>query len=304
MLKMMRRITRTGLWIVSAMCVFFGLATSPAQAAASLRANGNIYFRDNNPGTGLPGIFAMTPGGANKTLISPNLDNNQFDRVSISPDGTKLTFQQFDTLGGGTGSIVVANADGSDMRTIVPVSATEDYLFPIWSPDGTKIAYVAYNLSTTEVVIRTIGPDGANEVTLPIALSNNPSIGSLTPVTWSSNNSIAYIDNDDIYTVNLDGSNATNMTAEAGWVDAYPMSVAWSPDGTKLAFTAALCPDVLDSEGNKLGCLATMNADGSNKAVVVRAFRPAPNCSLYPIDAGWSPDGTKLTYSKEEGCVF
>lgn len=305
MLEMMRRIVRTGLWIVSAVCVFFGMTTSPAQAAApSPRANGRIYFRDNNPATSLPGIFAMDADATNKTLISPNIDNNQFDRVSISPDGKKIVFQQLDTLGGGTGSIVTANADGSDLQTIVPVTPAIDVLYPIWSPDGSKIAYLRYDSGTTGVSLHTINPDGTGNQVVPIALSNNPFVGSLYPVAWSSNNVLAYIDNDDLYTANLDGSNVANLTEESGWMDAYPSSVAWSPNGSKLAFSAALCPGVVDENGLNMGCIATMNADGSDKTVVVRAIRPAPNCSLSPLDVSWSPDGKKLIYSKEQGCVI
>lgn len=304
MLEVMRRIVKTSLWVVSAVCVFFGMATSPANAATLERANGQIFYRDNNPATGLPGIFAMNPTGASKTLISPSTDNVQFDRVSISPDGTKIAYQQLDTLGGGTGSIVVANADGSNLQTIVPVTPDIDVLYPVWSPDGTKLAYLRYDINTTEVELHTINPDGTNDQTSPIPFTDTPYAASLYPVSWSKQNIIVYIDNEDIYRANLDGSNVTNLTSEAGWAGTYPMSVMWSPDTTKIAFTAALCPGVLDENGLNLGCLATMNADGANKTVIVEATRPAPNCALYPIDAAWSPDGRQLTFTKERGCVI
>jgi Tol biopolymer transport system component len=86
--------------------------------------------------------------------------------------------------------------------------------------------------------------------------------------------------NTDIYTVHADGSglvNLTNNSAREYWL-------AWSPDGTRLAF-------VSDQDGNEN--IFAINADGSN-------------LTRLTVDLGsdtsplWSPDGRKIAYSSLE----
>lgn len=302
MLEVMRRFVKSSIWVVAAVCVFFGMATPPASAApAAPRANGLLYYRADNPATGLPGIFAATEQGAEARLISPNLADNQFDRPSLSPDGSKIVYQQLDTLGAGTGSLIIANSDGSNTQTLIAADPDIDVLYPVWAPDGSRIAYVSYDLDTTAVTIRTISPDGSDNQLLPIVLSDTPFAGSVTPIAWSASDVLAFIDNDDVFVANLDGTGKTNLTSEAGWTDAYSAAVSWSPDGSKLAFTAFVCPDT----GGR-SCLATMNADGSQKTIIALGEMPpsGPGCTLYIADLAWSPDGSKIAFSKRNGCVI
>jgi hypothetical protein len=79
--------------------------------------------------------------------------------------------------------------------------------------------------------------------------------------------------NDEIYSCNADGSNVTRLTNNAA-VDEYP---AWSPDGTKIAFTR--------NDG-----LYIMNADGSN--IVQKTF----STNLIARHPSWSPDGSKIVF--------
>jgi Tol biopolymer transport system component len=81
--------------------------------------------------------------------------------------------------------------------------------------------------------------------------------------------------NSEIYTCNVDGSNISRLTNNAG-IDDQPK---WSPDGTQIAF-------ISDRNGNPE--LYIMNADGSN--VVRKTFSGS-------YSPAWSPDGTKIAYS-------
>jgi Tol biopolymer transport system component len=82
--------------------------------------------------------------------------------------------------------------------------------------------------------------------------------------------------NNEIFSMNADGSGQTNLTNNAA-IDTFP---AWSADGSKIAFTRVVGTN---SE------VYTMNADGSNQ------MRLTTN-STDDIDPTWSPDGTRIAF--------
>lgn len=114
---------------------------------------------------------------------------------------------------------------------------------PAWSPDGTKIAFAS--LRNTPVC------DGT------------PS----SPCNW------------EIYVMNADGSGVTRLTDHP----AVDQSPAWSPDGSKIAFTSARA-------GVPIG-VYVMNADGSDVRRITQSMWGDHSVS-------WSPDGTKLATTR------
>jgi Tol biopolymer transport system component len=80
----------------------------------------------------------------------------------------------------------------------------------------------------------------------------------------------------DIYAMDLDGSNQTRLTTSP----AYDDQPKWSPDGNKIVFMS-------DRSGNfEVYC---MNADGSNQTRLTNN----PGADGFPV---WSPDGTKIAF--------
>jgi Tol biopolymer transport system component len=88
---------------------------------------------------------------------------------------------------------------------------------------------------------------------------------------------------EDIYVMNKDGSNQTNLT-KSYTVEQTPK---WSPDGQRLAFTSS------QAGYSQSDSLTVMNADGSEKKHIIPP-KIFGHSSIYGYS--WSPDGTKILY--------
>jgi Tol biopolymer transport system component len=200
---------------------------------------------------------AAFPGANGKIAFMTTRDAGDYEIYSMNPDGsspTRLTS--------------VADFDWN----------------PAWSPDGTKIAWMARRTGTGFGDVWKMNADGTSKVRLTTTNGDTPA--------WSPDGTkIAYTGpgnpyGNDVWVMNADGTNQTRLTTWQN-VDAYP---AWSPDGTKIAFAsdrAELNPFTCGSTCNQ--DIYVMNADGTN----VTRLTTAPRIDDYP---NWSPDGTKLAF--------
>ena len=115
--------------------------------------------------------------------------------------------------------------------------------------------------------------DGSNKVNL----TNTQSVGERNAA-WSANGKIAYERDNQIFTMNANGSEQKVFSATT---QPSPLSPAWSFDGAKLAYTS----------GSEIW---TINADGTNQ-------RRITNNSTTDTAPAWSGDGAKIAFSKGSG---
>ena len=82
--------------------------------------------------------------------------------------------------------------------------------------------------------------------------------------------------------MNADGSNPTSLVSAAALEGNLPLELAWSPDGSKIAFT---------SLGEDNSDIYVINADGSS----LRRLAESNALEQQPL---WSPDGTRIVFTK------
>ena len=191
-------------------------------------------------------IYVMNADGTNQTRLTINdsVDNDP----SFSPDGTKIVFTSYRD---GNGEIYSMNVDGTNQTRLTNNSVID--FEPTWSPDGNSIAFQTVVNGNLEIF--RMDADGSN----PVNLSNHPGTDA-EPDFSPDGTKIAFRSfrdgstANDIYVMNLDGSNQVNLTPGTPSQDSQP---AFNSDGTKIAFRT-------DRAGGQLD-VYVMNADGSNQ---------------------------------------
>ncbi len=223
----------------------------------------NIW-RINSHGTGLVPLTRLTAPLA------------QSSEPQWSPDGNEIVFASTRTLdgndmGAGFWNIWKMNADGS---SAVPLTTWRDAASsgsPRWSPDGTKIAYLAPD------GIRKMKPDGSSStlVTGGIDPEWSPDDRRLAFITRERlDGSFDQLAPSNIWVVHVDGSGREPLTkATAYYADNYPSR--WSPDGSKLVFPSTRNLDGSDTtDPNFTVNIWAMKADGTGLTPLTKASIP------------------------------
>lgn len=229
-----------------------------------------IAFESNR--TGNAEIFAVAAGGSVPRNVTQNAAEDR--RPVFSPDGTKIAFSR--KVGAAAPTLWVINTDGTNARELstLPSPSTN----PItWSPDSTRIAFVSNGVvhsvaltgGTTNLCTWTTGvcsspawsPDGARVALVLYANSNS-----------------------EIYTVNADGTNPTNITNAPASSEVSP---AWSPDGAAIAFSS-----------NKNGPSEIFRTAFPVAGEPLRLTMH--DTTISDVDPEWSPDGSRLAFVRHQ----
>ena len=208
-----------------------------------------------------------------------------------SSGGTKVAISESFA---NTFQIAVVNADGSNPTPLA------DGLAPVWSPDGTKLAFEGFAGSDPDGNIFTVQANGTGLTQLTQFAEP---FNAVAPVWSPDGTKLAFSVGNmqgggyTIWIMNADGSNQTSYPGSSfiyDWGNMIGRIVNWSPDSTKVAFpsTAALDGNPSDPDINSVN-IWVMNADGTNRHPLTQYN---VNPGTYVFVPTWSPDGSEIAF--------
>jgi Lysyl oxidase/WD40-like Beta Propeller Repeat len=212
-------------------------------------------------------VAAVAPDGTRRPLLTDARD------ATYSPDGTLVAFVR-------DGDLWLANADGSGQRALARTPNVGEW-DPAWLPSGQALVYTASVNGQRQIrlIALPLGPShriaasGAEEYSPVVSRSGRLAFVSTrggTPV---------------VYTAQADGNGAAAFdSAPAAIPPVAIRDLAWSPDGTRLAFTA-------------------QNADATTNVVVddgttQTVLSVAPAHDEHPV---WSQTGSRIAFDDGAG---
>jgi TolB protein len=179
----------------------------------------------------------------------------------------------------------LARADGGALQRLTDNRAEDR--FPVWSPDGSRIAFVSDRGGDEDVWVMRADGSGARVLTRDRAAGGRPGPADGAPA-WSPDGARIAFTSDrgggapEIHVMRADGGARRRLTRTAPTVtDTTP---AWSPDGRLIAFGS-------DRVGLFNTEIYVMDADGGDQRRLTR--RPGSD-DLLPR---FSPDGLRIVFS-------
>ena len=241
---------------------------------------GDILFERTDDNT--CEIYLMNTDGSDPINLT---NNNVLDAdPAPSPDGTKIAYA---SGLGNNAEIYIMNVDGSNQTQLTHNNDWDHE--PAWSPDGTKLVFITHRRNGPSE-IKTMNADGSDETTL---IQGEPSEGQYYSPDWSPiGTQIVFVREgfnqsacqgcSEIFVMNVDGSNPTQITHNNSW----SQNPVWSLDGTKIAYAGYI-------KSGDIGILL-INPDGSGQTELANTEGSDSQPSL-------SPDGRAMAFQSDRG---
>ena len=272
-------------------------------------------------------IYVVKSDGSELLMVSDREGQRErwYDfSPDFSPDGTRIVYATYGHNVDSRGEklrirnldIETVGVDGSDRRRLTDDIDAEES--PVWSPDGSHIAFISHYSYDKEPGIYTMAPDGSDQRLVvrfrSITNDEDPAtdlysrlLGGRGPVWSPDGKKLAYVlgvqernpnrqrghkdsNGQVLYTVNADGTELKELFAvEDSLKESIATEPAWSPDSQRIAFLHQITKPQVEAR------LYTVRPDGSELTQIL-----GPDDGLGPFTVfiwenavlSWSPDGT------------
>ena len=244
-----------------------------------------LYFlrtTESYIGFGQNEIYQIDLDGTDLTRVT--YDEVWESSLSASPDNTRLAFTQDTEASTNRYQLLIMNLENR-LYEVVATKNESNIRFPLWSPDGKKIAFFEgddsehpvrlylYDFISREII------ELLPEETLPMA-----------PISWSPDMTHLAIgvivdEQPGIYSFNVDSQELTKLTA----TDEIPENIQWSPDGKYILFEYSYYASL----NRKAAGLFILDTD-SRQLITVK--KGGIDGSFYTYQARWSPDGKYVEF--------
>lgn len=203
------------------------------------------------------------------SLLYVNEEYPHCGSPAVSPDGTKILFDGWDSGGISTSRIFLATSEGENVRNLV------SGLMPTWSPDGKQFACSRYE-------------DGSSVWIMNIDGSAEKKIDNGWGAQWSPDGQyIAYTKGRELFFYEVaKGSSQAILTENDHEYRYMYYNMAWSADSSRLAFKAYKA----DSAISDIVSISTDENDHDLRVHLTTDKNPE-------ADMAWFPDGKHLLLS-------
>jgi len=200
---------------------------------------------------------------------------------SWSSDGKKIVFSSSDGL-------YFIDENPINLTKIIDTPNFE--IDPIWSPDGSRIAFISQHLDDQSLYdLMIVNVDGTGLITIARNLGEPDNSSSFS---WSPDGkkialSHPFEESREIVVVNADGSGLTQVTNLSSPSYSPPIQPSWSPDGKKIAFVT--------------WDLYIVNADGTGLAKLTEKDKKGFSALTAPR---WSPNGRYIACRNGDNIIL
>ena len=231
----------------------------------SLTPDGNRFVHARGPGRSNLWLRDLSAGGEAEALTAGTFDHG---RARFSPDGNEIAFSR---ISGERRTLMVMPTAGGEPRR---VSSSDHCQYPVWSPDGERIALSVVVDGVTRVA--TVAASGGD-------LRFRDEVGAADALDWRPGGRILFRQATSRRFAVLDPE--TGAIGAAGDSDRIQWQARWAPDGERYA--------VLETNAEEPG----------DPRVAVYSLGAGTRRDIYtgvgtPI--GWSPDGAEVYLATPE----
>ena len=285
--------------------------------------DGSSLIFDSDGTYGNDAIWQVgTDGSYARRIAAPLPDFNSHSfrgfHANLSPDGRRLVYSTCEykidpetdpeTAGLRIYELAVIGVDGGEPERLTEGTGAVHY--PVWHPDGSRIAYVGahssghmhYTSLHDSVWVMSVDHDGSGPRTrrvhripgpaprAPVWSPDGEHIAAvaaeeLVPIGWAWRVYVAQVGDDSHLTSQVVPSKYGFMLGET------TISPSWSPDGTRLVFAENNLPD---ADGVQTSTIRIVNRDGTGAVEL-------PETGGHISHVAWHPDGSEILVAGTAG---